>query len=144
MSGTKSRQELQHPECGDLVARVLGPAQQTEHILHVPRLEELETAVLHERDIAPAQLDLEQIGMVRGAHQHRLPFQIDPALAVLEHPLHDVIHLRLLVLRRHEQRLLLGPAGREQVLGEAFATRGRSPRSPRPGSAGWIGSSAPG
>jgi hypothetical protein len=56
----------------------------------MPRLEEPKPAVLHERNIAPAQLDLEQIGMMRGAHQYRLPLQVDPRLAVLKHALHDV------------------------------------------------------
>ena len=53
-------QEQEHPEARHPVARVLGAAQDREQVLDVRRLEELEAAVLHERDVAPRQLDLER------------------------------------------------------------------------------------
>ncbi len=45
-------QQLQHAERGQRVARVVGPAQHRQQVLDVRRLEELEAAVLHERDLA--------------------------------------------------------------------------------------------
>ena len=67
-----ARQQLQHAEAGDAVARVLGEAQHREHVLDVRGVEELQAAELHERDVAPRQLDLERAAVVRGAEQHRL------------------------------------------------------------------------
>ena len=59
MAGPDAGEQLQHPERRDRVTRVFGPAQHAQQVLHMRRLEELEPAVLHERDVAPPQLDLE-------------------------------------------------------------------------------------
>src|SRR5262245_64454916 len=72
MRRTDAGKQLNHPERGDRVARILRPAQHAHQILHMRRLEKLESAVFHERDVAPAELDLEQVGVMRSAHQHRL------------------------------------------------------------------------
>ena len=60
-------------------------------------LEELEPAVLHVGDVAPHQLELEHVAVVRGAEQHRLALERQAALARLEHAADDVVGLRLVV-----------------------------------------------
>ena len=52
-------QQLEDAKAGDAVARVLRPAQDGEHVLDVGGLEEPQAAELDERDVAPAELDLE-------------------------------------------------------------------------------------
>ena len=90
-------QQLRDPEAGQAVARVLRPAQAGERVLDVRRLEKLQPAVLHERDVAPAELDLQRVAVVRGAEQHRLLAQRHAGLAPLEDALDDVVDLRQLV-----------------------------------------------
>ena len=58
--------------------RVLRLAQDRQHIFDMRGLKEFEAAIFDERDIAPAELDLEEIAVVRGAEQHRLPAQPMP------------------------------------------------------------------
>jgi hypothetical protein len=82
-------EELDGAETGDAVARVLGPAQQRQHVLDVGGLEELEPAVLHERDIAPRQLQLQARAVRRGAKQHRLLLEPQPFLAARQHAVDD-------------------------------------------------------
>ena len=53
-------QELHHAKARDAVARVLRPAQDGEHVLDVRGFEKLEPAELHERNVAPGQLELER------------------------------------------------------------------------------------
>ena len=53
-------QQVEDAEAGDAVARILGEAQQRQHVLDVRRIEELQPAVLHERNVAPRELDLER------------------------------------------------------------------------------------
>jgi len=72
---------LQHPETGNAIARVLDPAQDSQNILDMGRIEELEATELDERDIAARQLDLERARMARGAEQHRLLLERRPRLA---------------------------------------------------------------
>ncbi len=115
-----ARQQLQHAEACDAVTRVLGPAQQRQHVLHMRRIEELQPAELDERDVAPRQLDLERPRMRRGAEQHRLVLEREAAFARLQHLLDHVQRLCRLVAHRHQLRLQarlpLGP----QILGEAL------------------------
>ena len=141
---THPGQELQDPERGDLVARVLGPAQEREHVLDVRRLEEAQPAVLDERDAAPGQLDLEHGAVVGGPEQHGLLAQRHPGLAVAR--------------ARGRPRGRPGPPRRAPAPAPACARRcggprpapwraarprAPSPRWPRPGSAASSGSSAP-
>ena len=46
--------------------------QHRQRVLHVRGLQELQPAVLHERDVAPRQLHLEQVAVVAGAEQDGL------------------------------------------------------------------------
>ena len=71
------------------------------------RFEKPEPAILHKRDVPLAELDFEEIGMVRGAHQDGLMVQEDARFALLQHPFYYIVRLRLLIFRGHEQRLLL-------------------------------------
>jgi hypothetical protein len=65
-------------------------------------LEVPQPAVLDERDVAPRQLELEQIGVVRRPHEHRLLAQGRAALARVEHALTDLGRLRGLVEAHHQ------------------------------------------
>ena len=98
--------ELRDAKARDAVARVLGKAQRREHVLHVRGFEELQPAELHERDVAPGQLEFERVGMMRGAEQHRLRFQRQARLAVLQHAVDHVARLIRLVAHRDQQRAL--------------------------------------
>src|SRR6266446_6450293 len=118
VSGSHARQELQHTKSRDIVPGVLGPAQNANQILHMRRLQKLEAAVFHERDVALAELDFEEIGVVGRAHQDGHVVQGDAGFALLQHPFHYIVRLRLLILRGHEQWPLLRPSLREQVLFE--------------------------
>ena len=113
-------EKLQHAEARHPVARVLGEAQQRQHVLHVRRIEELEPAVLDERDVAPGQLDLELAAVMGGAEEHRLLLQRHACLAVGEHPLDHVARLVGLVGDHHQRRLVAGLALRPQLLGVAL------------------------
>ena len=72
---------------GDLVARIVRPAQHREQILDVRGLEELQAAVLHERNVALRQLDFEHVAVSAGAEQTRpgaaaeCPLRAKPARA---------------------------------------------------------------
>ena len=69
-------------------------------------LEKLQSPVFHERDVALAELDFEQVGMVSGTHQDGLVVQGDAGLTLLEHPFYYIVRLRLLILGRDQHRLL--------------------------------------
>src|SRR6266404_9973113 len=116
MSGSHAWQELQDPKPGQIIPSVLRPPQHTEHVLHMRRLQKLEAAVFHERDVAFAELDFEEIGVVGRAHQDGHVVQWDAGLAVLQHPFYYIVRLRLLILRGHEKWPLRRPAPGEQVL----------------------------
>ena len=100
--------KLRHAKARDAVARVLGKAQRGEHVLHVRGFEELQPAELHERNVAAGQLEFERVGMMRGAEQHRLRFQRQAGLAILQHARHHVARLIGLVAHRDQQRALRG------------------------------------
>ena len=61
------------------------------------RLEELEPAVLDERDASAGQLELEPVGVMAGAEQDRLVAQGHSFLAVGEHEVAHVVGLGGLV-----------------------------------------------
>ena len=83
-------------------------------------LEELQPAELHERDVAPRELDLERPRVVRGAEQHRLLAQLHSGLAIRQDALDDELDLRSLVRDHGDDRPAAAGAPREQVLGEAL------------------------
>ncbi len=87
--------ELQHAKRRDLVTRIVRPAQDRQQILDVGRFEKLEAAVLHEGNVAPRELDFEQIAVVRTAKQHRLASQQQPRFAIRQDPRDHVFRLRL-------------------------------------------------
>ena len=60
--------------------------------------EKFEAAIFDEGNIAPAELDLEEVAVMRGAEQHRLPAQRDAGLAVVEHAVGDIFGLSRLIL----------------------------------------------
>ena len=105
--------QLQHAEPAHLVERVLQHPQQRQRVLHVRGLQELQPAVLHERDVAPRQLHLEQVRVMRRAEQHGLLLERHALLAMPQHaPAHEVALLGLVQARaehRHPRALARGP-----------------------------------
>ena len=108
--------ELQHAERGQLVVRVVGPAQHREQILDVRGLEELEPAVLHERNLALRQLDFEHVAVRAGAEQHGLAPQRDARFARRQHARADELGLGRQVVDRHQLGTRTLAAHRQQVL----------------------------
>src|SRR5262249_32700199 len=92
-----SGQELGNTKPRNLITQVLRPTQEREDILDMRRFEELQAAVLYERNIASGQFDLERAAVVRGAEQHRLLFQRNSSFTMLQHTLGDVARLVRLV-----------------------------------------------
>ena len=87
------------------------------------RLDELEPAVLHERDIALRQLGLQHDAVMRGAEQNRLLPQIDPSFAMFENLPHNVRRLLVFILATHQPRAA-AVARAPQILGESLAGSG--------------------
>ena len=106
-------QELQNPKGCDPIPRVLGEAKHTQDVLDVRGFEKPQATELHERDVAPGELDFEFGAVVRGPEQDRLSFQRNASLARLEHPLDHVADLAHSIPHR-DQRRLLG-RGRSEV-----------------------------
>ncbi len=88
------------------------------------RFEELQPAVLHVGHVAPAQVQLQQVGVVRRPEQHRLVVEGDAVVAVGQHRVAHGGRLGLLVAAGPQQ----GPAGagpvRPQDLGHRRAGAG--------------------
>ena len=118
---TDAVQHLHDAEARDPVGRVLRPAQHSQHILDVGRLDELETAELDEGNVAAGQLDFQHGAVVRRAEQDRLLLERGAILAIAQHGLDDEVHLADVIGDRHQRRLGIGGAARAQVLREAFA-----------------------
>ena len=110
--------QLQHPEAGDAVARVLDEAQQRQHVLDMGAVKEFQAAELHEGNIAAGEFDFERPAVMRGAEQHRLLLQRRAALAVLQDAFDDVAGLVGLVADADEMRPLGRIAVGPKVLGE--------------------------
>ena len=96
--------QLQDTEPADLVVRVLEHAEQRERVLHVRGLHELQTAVLHERDVAAGEFDFEQIAVMPGAEEHRLFLQGHAFLPMRQHGAADRVTLLGLVEAGAERR----------------------------------------
>jgi hypothetical protein len=62
-SRTYARQQMQHPETRDAVARVFDQAQQRQHVLDMGGVEEFQAAEFHERDVAAGQFDFQRTAM---------------------------------------------------------------------------------
>jgi hypothetical protein len=102
---TDAVEQLQDAEARHAVGRVFGPAQDSEKVLDVGRLDEFEAAELHEGDVAAVQLDLQHGAVTRGAEQDRLLLERNAGLAVFENRGGDVIDLRRVIENRHQRRL---------------------------------------
>ena len=117
--GADAGGELEGAKRGDAVLRVVGPAQDGEEVLHVRGLEELEPAVLHVGDVAPDELELQRVGVVRAAEEHRLALEEHAALARFEHALDHVFALRRVVGDGDVPGLRAGLLSGREVLAEA-------------------------
>ncbi len=113
-------QKLQHAKTGDAVAHVFRPAQKGEHVPDVGRFEEFQTAVFDERNVAPGQFHFQRSGMVRGAKQHRLRFERQAALAMMQDGVDHEAGLAGFIVHADKLRPLVAGALRFQILGEPF------------------------
>ena len=80
-------------------------------------LEELQAAVLHERNLVAQQLELELRTVAARPEEHRLLAQSDSRLASREDPGDDVVRLRTVVRDRHQA----GPGARAAARGQLLA-----------------------
>ena len=83
-------------------------------------VEELQATELHERDVAPRQLELQRRAVVRGAEEDRLRLQTNSGLAVLQNLLDDEARLIGFVAHGDQLRAPCGGAFGPEVLGEAL------------------------
>src|SRR4051812_5218612 len=97
-----ARQQLQYAVGRDPVPAVVRPAQEAKQILDVRRFKEFEAAVLYVGNIAPYQLELERIAMVRAPKQHCLPAQRHALLPCRENALYYTECLRVLIEHRYK------------------------------------------
>ena len=77
-----------------------------------------------EGNIAPAELDLEEVAVIRSAKQHRLSAQRDSSLTVFEHAVGDIFGLRRLILDISQERSLRRSLGRIKGFCELLAGAG--------------------
>ncbi len=119
----------------DPVARVLGEAQQRQHVLDVRAVEEFEAAELDERNVAAGELDFERAAVMRRAEQHGLLLQARAGFAVLQHALDDVA--RLVGLVAHADELRAAPPTSRSV--QRFLVKRSRARSITPLAAARIG-----
>ncbi len=80
------------------------------------RLEELQSAILHVRDIAAHEFELEPVTVMRAAKQHCLVLKGKTLLSLVEYLLDDELRFRVAVLDRHVSRLAAALLAGEQVL----------------------------
>ena len=104
----------QNPHAAHDVARVLGQPQEAEQVFDVGRLDELEPAVLVERDVAAGKLDFERHAVVRRPEQHRLLAQLRPPLAMLQDTVDDELRLLVFVGAVDQLRAFARLAGARQ------------------------------
>src|SRR6185312_15488932 len=78
--------------------------------------EELQAAVLHERDLTSPELDLQQVAVAGRAKEHGLLAQRHAGLAAPQYLAADTLRLRLQVLHRDETGPWSLAAGGEQML----------------------------
>ena len=135
-------QELQHPERGHLVARVLRPAQHRQHVLDVRGLEEAQAAELDVGDVAaaPARARGRRCGWRCGTAP---PGRAGPCPAsrLASTSRRDVLGLGEVVATMTSAAAAPSAGSRTAPCGSPRA-RARSRRWRRPGSAGSSGSSA--
>ena len=87
---------------GDDVFGVFRQPQKAERVLHMGRLDELESAVLVERDVPPGEFDFQVHAMMRRPKQHGLLLQFEAVLPVFEDAVDEVLGLFVFVLAQHE------------------------------------------
>jgi len=81
-------------------------------------VDEPEAAVLHVRDVAPGEVQLEQVGVVGGPEEHRLLVEGHAFVAVGEHRVAHRLGLRFLVAARPQQGAPAADDARPQPLGQ--------------------------
>ncbi len=122
-----SLEQLEEAKPRELVARVVGEAEQADEVFDVRGFHEAQAAVFHVGDAAARELELEQVAVVRSAHQHRLFAQSDSLLAMRQDPLADRVDLGILVGTVHEPGTFtagrLGAQPGQESLGRVGADR---------------------
>lgn len=102
----------------DLVGGVDHDADARHEVAVVRGLEVADAAVLDERDVAHAQLDLEQVAVRAGAHEDRLVLEVESVAVRLEHRVGDLARLVVAVEAGDEAglRSAVGAVGHEGQL----------------------------
>ena len=101
-----ARNETRHAKSCHAAPRVLRPAQNAEHVLHVRSFEKTQTTIFDERYAAPRELDLELGAVIGAAEEDRLRLERDARLVVFEHALGDAARLIGFIADGNELRLL--------------------------------------
>src|SRR5215216_5304540 len=91
---------MQQPKTGDAVARIFDEPQQRQHVLDVGGVEELQSAILHERDVPARQFDFKWTAVAGCPEQNGLLLEDRTGLAVLQDALDDEAGLVGLVADR--------------------------------------------
>jgi hypothetical protein len=125
--GPDAGQKMQQPEAGDAVARILGEAQQRQHVLDVRGIEKFQAAELHERDIATGEFDFERSAVARRPEQDGLLLQERAGFAVLQDALDDAAGLVGLIADGDQLRLCARRPLRPELLGERSRARSMTP-----------------
>src|ERR1700730_15460458 len=111
-----SGQLLKNPEPGYSVSRIFRPAKHTQEVFHMCGLEELQTAVFCERNVAPDKFDLERRAVMGGTEQNRLALKVDAGFTMLQDTFDRIQNQRRLIGGLDELRLLAGELRREKAL----------------------------
>ncbi len=109
-------QQLQHPKARHRIARIVRPAQHRHHVLDVRRLQELEAAVFHVRNVALGEFHLEHIAVMRAAEQDGMALQRAADFTRRQYLAGDVLGLCGRIIHGNEERLLGGLARSQQGL----------------------------
>ncbi len=96
---------MQQTEPGDAISRIFDEPQQSQHVLDVGGVEELQSAEFYERNVPTRQLDFERTAVAGCSEQNGLLFEERAGLAVLQDALDDKAGLVGLVADGDELRL---------------------------------------
>ena len=96
--------QAQQAKPGDLVDAVVEQSHAGNEVLDVRSLEELQPAEFDERHATGGELDLEQIAVVRGAHQHGLVVERAALLGCIEDAVDDHAGFGGGVVAAHQSR----------------------------------------
>ena len=141
--GANAGEQLQCPESGDAVARVLRPAQDRQHVLDMGGLEKFEAAIFDEGNITSTEFDLEEVAMMRAVRNSTACRRSAMPASRWSSTLSATYRAcAASSSTAGQERPLRRSLGRIQRFRESARRLARSPRSRRQGWAGSIDNSA--